>query len=69
MTRKERVLKYIEDFGSISGLEAIRDIGVMHLPSAIRDLANDGIEIERTTEHAKNRYGNKIHYTRYSISK
>ena len=56
MTQKERVLKYIEDFGSISGLEAIKDIGVMHLPSAIRDLAKDGVPIERTTESAKNRY-------------
>ena len=69
MTQKERVLKYIEDFGSISGLEAIKDIGVMHLPGVIRDLANEGVDIERTTESIKNRYGNKTHYKRYSLKR
>lgn len=30
-SQKERVMKYIEDFGSISSFEAYKDLGITHL--------------------------------------
>jgi len=68
MTNKDRVLKYIEDFGSISSLEAFNDLGNTRLSASIWLLRHeDGLEIESITETKKNRYGEKTHYSRYYL--
>lgn len=66
-TQKERILDYIEEFGSISALEAMRDLGIMRLAARISDLCEDGYAIERVTESSLNRYGERTYYTRYSL--
>lgn len=66
MTQAERVLKYIRDFGSITQLEAMKDIGVMRLASRISDLRKDGYNIEGKMEAVENRYGEKCYIKRYS---
>ena len=66
-TQAERVKNYITEFGSISGLEAFADLGVMHLPARIYDLEKQGIQIKRKFESAKNRYGESVSYCRYSF--
>lgn len=65
MTQKERILKYLDDFGSISPLEAMRDLGVMRLGARIWELIRDGWPIVKETESAKNRYGQTTRYARY----
>lgn len=67
MTQKEMIVKYIQDFGSISTYEAFIDLGIARLASRINDLKNDGININKETIKAKNRYGKKVHYARYRI--
>lgn len=42
MTQKERILKYLNDFGSITPLEAMRDLGVMRLSARIMELNRNG---------------------------
>ena len=68
MTQKERILKYLEDFGSITQLEAIRDIGVMRLGARIWELRRNGFPIVRETEQSQNRYGQPIRYARYRLA-
>lgn len=68
MTQKERILKYLEDFGSITQLEAIRDIGVMRLGARIWELNRAGYTIIRETEVSKNRYGKDTRYARYRMA-
>ena len=68
MTQKERVLKYISDFGSITRLEAMRDLGVGDLPSVIRYTRADGIDIVTEDEEGINRYGDKTVYGRYRFA-
>ncbi len=68
MTRAERVMKYIGEFGSISSMEAFRDLGITRLAARIADLESDGIHFSRTREAVKNRYGEQTYYTRYSIA-
>lgn len=65
-TQAERVLDYIREFGSITQLEALRDLGVMRLASRISDLRKDGYIIEGETEAVENRYGEKCYIKRYS---
>lgn len=68
MTNKDRVLKYIKDFGSISSLEAFNDLGNTRLSASIWLLRHeDGLEIESITETKLNRYGEKTHYSRYYL--
>ena len=67
MTQKEMVIKYINDFGSISPLEALSDLGIMRLASRVTDLKKDGVKIVKAMEKSKNRYGKTVRYARYRI--
>lgn len=67
MTQVERIRDYMEQFGSITTLEAFRDLGVTRLASRICDLKKSGFDINRTFETRKNRYGEPVSYARYSI--
>jgi len=67
-TQCGRILKYLRDFHSITPLQAMRDLGVMRLAARCHELRNDGIPITSTTVKDKNRYGDSIHYTQYSLT-
>ena len=66
-TQAQRVLEYIETFGSITQLEALRDIGVMRLASRISELKKKGYAIKSDRETVKNRYGEDCRVKRYSL--
>lgn len=66
-TQNQRVLDYINEFGSITQLEALRDLGVMRLASRISDLRRQGYNIISERETVKNRYGETCHPNRYRI--
>ena len=66
-TQAERVLDYIEQFGSITQLEALQDLGVMRLASRISDLKKLGYPITSNVEAVKNRYGENCYIKRYSL--
>lgn len=66
-TQNERILNYIEEFGSITQLDALRDLGVMRLASRVSDLRSKGYNIVSKTEAVKNRYGESCHIKRYSF--
>lgn len=69
MTQAERVMKYLEDYTSISSWEAFRDLGITRLAARISDLEREGIAFDRKREAVTNRYGETVYYTRYSIAK
>lgn len=66
-TQAERVLDYIEEFGSITQLDALNDLGVMRLASRISDLKKLGYPITSSVEAVKNRYGENCYIKRYSM--
>ena len=63
----DKIYKYMKDFGSITQLDAIRDLGVMRLASRISEMRMSGIAIKKEMETGKNRYGEATHYARYSL--
>ena len=67
LTQHERILNYIEEFGSITQLDALRDLGVMRLASRVSSMKKDGVNIVSKTEAVKNRYGEVCHIKRYSL--
>ena len=66
-TQNQRILDYIRQFGSITQLEALRDLGVMRLASRISDLRRMGFSIVSETESVENRFGEKCNVKRYRI--
>lgn len=68
MTQCETILRHMEDFGSITSLEAMQEYGIMRLASRITDLKKAGIPIRREMISRKNRYGETVTFARYSLS-
>lgn len=67
VTQCERIEQYMRDFGSITQLDAIKDLGVMRLASRISDLRKGGLRIIKEMEAGTNRYGESTHYARYRL--
>lgn len=67
MTQTEKILSYIEENGSITPLDALREFGCMRLASRMCDLKRDGYTVCKTMETTKNRYGEPVRYARYTI--
>ena len=67
-TQAERVLDYIDQFGSITQLEALNDLGCMRLASRISDLKKKGYPIKSEVETVKNRFGENCYIKRYSLA-
>lgn len=68
MTQTDRVLDYLQQFGSITALEALRDLGIMHLSSRITELRRMGYPVERDMIEVKNRFGEKTRVARYKVA-
>lgn len=67
MNRAERVLDYIKEFGSITQLDAIRDLGYTRLAPAISEIKQMGYKVVSKREQSKNRRGKIVSYSRYSL--
>jgi len=65
VSQKDRISKYLDDFGSITPLEAMRDLGIMRLGARIWEMIRAGENIVKDTECALNRYGQVTRYARY----
>ncbi|MDE5995986.1 MAG: helix-turn-helix domain-containing protein [Eubacterium sp.] len=65
----ERIIDYINEFGSITTSEAFDDLGCTRLASRIHDLKRKGYEFNKQYEKGKNRYGDSVSYIRYSLKK
>lgn len=67
MTQHDRILNYMKEFGSITTLDAFRDLGITKLTTRISELRRDGVQIIGTPEVVENRFGDKCHIHRYSL--
>lgn len=67
MTQRERVTQYINEFGSISSLEAFRDLGVTRLADVIFKMKRAGVNVCTRMEKSTNRYGEPVYFARYWI--
>lgn len=61
------LLDYMREHGSITGIEAVHECGVMDYRRRMTDLRNAGFNIVGIMETGVNRRGAVIHYKRYSI--
>lgn len=67
MTQREAILQYIEDFGSITPMQAFADLGITKLATRVSEMKKDGIILKHEVVKGKNRYGRPMHYMKYSF--
>lgn len=67
MTQRERVLRHLRDYGSITGLEAMQEYGIIHLASRVSDMKKAGVPIHVEMVKGRNRYGEATSYARYFL--
>lgn len=67
MNQREKILKYMKDFGSITAYEAVIDLGITQLAARLCELKDRGYEFNKEMMSGKNRYGERTHYIRYSL--
>ena len=68
MTQKQLILRYIRDFGSITPFQAFSDLGITKLATRISEMRReDGLEFNIESVKKKNRYGNTVVYSKYSM--
>ena len=46
-TQADRIISYINEFGSITPLEAFRDLGITRLAARVFEMKRDGIQFEQ----------------------
>ena len=68
VTQCQRIIDYMHQFGSISTLEAFRDLGVARLASRIHDLKSMGYNITSETKTGRNRFGEKTSFKVYKLA-
>ena len=54
MTQKERIVKYINDFGSITSFQAYSDLGITQLGARIFELKKLGYRFKTENKRSKN---------------
>ena len=67
-TQCQKILEYINKFGSISSWQAYADLGITQLGARIFNLKEKGYEFTKTRKQTTNRLGEKTYYDEYRLS-
>lgn len=65
MTQHELILKHLDEFGSISPIEAFESYGITKLATRISEMTRQGVHFTRVMMTSENRYGEPVRYMRY----
>lgn len=69
VNQRQRIIDYINQFGSITSKDAYDDLGITQLATRIKELKEQGYKFETKWESSKNRYGEKVDFKRYYLEK
>ena len=67
MKHLDRILRHLQDYGSITQIEAANEYGNYRLSEYIRQLRQLGYNIESQWQNGTNRYSEKTHYVKYVL--
>ncbi len=65
--QKVIIEKWLRDYGSITGKQAMEDCGVYRLSAVIYELRKRGIDIETNMIYVKNRYNGQSRVAQYKL--
>jgi hypothetical protein len=69
MNQEQKIINYVERFGSITTLDAFKDLAITRLSARIFNIKNMGYKVTSIRETSKNRFGEDVNYSRYFIEK
>ena len=67
MTHLDRVKRHLLDYGSLTQLECAKEYSNYRLSEYIRQLREQGWEIESQWQKGKNKYGEDTHFVKYVL--
>lgn len=67
MNQKTAILKYMQNNGGITQLQATNSIGCTRLAARIADLQKDGYRIKKEWIVVRKKFGGKVRVVRYSL--
>lgn len=62
---KVRILKHLENYGSITSFEAFELYGITRLAARVKELREKGYDINTLMIEGVNRYGEACRYAKY----
>lgn len=65
MNQCERILKYLDERGSITRAEAMSECGIANFTARISELRQQGVKLDVEIVSRKNRYGETVRFARY----
>ena len=68
ITQQDRIINYLNDYKTITPLEAMRDLGCYRLSARIFDLKEQGFDIEVKMVKVTNRFGGTTKVAEYSLA-
>jgi len=68
INQRQRIINYIWECGSITSLEAYKELGITQLATRIKELKELGYEFKTEWESSKNRYDERVDYKRYYLA-
>lgn len=69
MTQREQIINYINEFGSITPMEAFADLGITKLATRVSEMRADGIKFDIKMLKSKNRFGKTVRFAEYRLRK
>lgn len=67
MSQNGRIIDYLTRNGSITQLDAMKDLGIMRLGARVFDLKERGYNIQTVMVEDLNRFGEPTRYARYYL--
>ena len=67
MTQNERIINYLRSNGRITSKDAMYELGIVSLQTALSKLRKQGYKISVEWEKGVNRYGDDVNYCVYRL--
>ena len=67
MTQKDRILRHLKDFGSITSWDSFKEYGITRLSAISFNLKKQGFNFKDEWIHTTNRYNEKTQFKKYIL--
>ena len=68
LNQKQKVIRHLETYGSITPLDALREYSIMRLAAVIFNLKEDGYNIDSEMTTSTNKFGEKVNFAKYTAN-
>jgi len=67
LNQKQKVIRHLEMYKSITPLDAFRDYGIMRLAAVVFNLKEDGYNIDSKMTTSTNKFKEKVTFSKYTL--